>query len=205
MVRDEPVTIVDREVLKVLSTDTRMDIMKMLSEGGRTPSYVAKKLQKSDATIVEHLKVLQKAGLVKKTEAPGKKFVFYDLTERGRGIVSSKSRRLVIILSSSLISLGIGAGIIGTQLLNSMYAGSNALSGEVVQPLLSRAPEATDAALGSGVEEAAAKAIPTITQGGCILSTPPFWMTFGGIMLAISLVGLGFYFYKKQKMEEYRK
>jgi len=102
---EEPVTIVDREVLKVLSTETRMDIIKELSEGGRTPSDLSKRLNKSDATIVEHLDVLCKAGLVKKTEQPGKKWIFYSLTERGKGIISSKSRRLVIILSTSIIAL----------------------------------------------------------------------------------------------------
>src|SRR3972149_8464836 len=100
---EEPVTIVDRDVLKVLSVDTRMDIIKLLSEGGRTPSFMSKKLNKSDATVVEHLNALVKAGLVKKVEQPGKKWVFYTLTDRGYGIIKSKSRRLVIILGTSLI------------------------------------------------------------------------------------------------------
>jgi DNA-binding transcriptional ArsR family regulator len=102
---EEPVTIVDREVLKVLAVDTRMDILKILSEGSRTPSDLSKKLNKSDATIVEHLDVLCKAGLVKKVEQPGKKWVFYTLTEKGKGIVSSKSRRLIIILATSTLAL----------------------------------------------------------------------------------------------------
>jgi DNA-binding transcriptional ArsR family regulator len=103
--KDEPVTIVDRDVLKVLSADTRMDILKMLSKGDRTPSFIGKKLGKKSSTIVEHLDVLMKADLVKKIESPGKKWVFYTLTERGKGIVSSKSRRLIIILATSLFAL----------------------------------------------------------------------------------------------------
>jgi|GEM_PF-1518130 len=106
---EEPVTIIDRDVLKVLSVDTRMDILKVLSEGARTPSFISQKLNKNDATIVEHLDVLVKAGLVKKVERPGKKWVFYTLTERGQGIVSSKSRRLIIILSTSVLALLTGA------------------------------------------------------------------------------------------------
>lgn len=69
MSTDEPVTIVDREVLKVLSTDTRMDILKMLSKGDRTPSFIGKKLGKTSSTIVEHLDILVKVGLVKKLES----------------------------------------------------------------------------------------------------------------------------------------
>jgi len=106
---EEPVTIIDRDVLKVLSVDTRMDIIKILSEGARTPSDISKKLGKSDATIVEHLDAMVKVGIVKRVEQPGKKWVFYTLTERGKGIISSKSRRLIIILSISLLALLGGA------------------------------------------------------------------------------------------------
>lgn len=102
---EEPVTIIDRDVLKVISVDTRLDILKILAEGERNPSFISKKLHKSDATIIEHLETLQKVGLVKKVETPGRKWVFYTLTERGKGIISSKSRRLVIILGISLLSL----------------------------------------------------------------------------------------------------
>jgi len=101
---EEPVTIIDRDVLKVLSVDTRMDILKELSDGDRTPSDLGKRLSKSDSTIVEHLNVLCKHGLVKRIEQPGKKWVFYTLTERGYGVVSSKSRRLVIILGTSVLA-----------------------------------------------------------------------------------------------------
>jgi uncharacterized secreted protein with C-terminal beta-propeller domain len=108
---DEPVTIVDREVLKVLSADTRMDILKALSEGRRMPSFVARRLGKSDATIVEHLKTLEKAGLVRKTSAPGRKWVFYSLTERGESIVGGKSRKLVIIIALSLMVILAGSAM----------------------------------------------------------------------------------------------
>ena len=90
---EEPVTIVDRDTLKVMSVDTRIDILKELSNGDRTPSDLGKRLKKSDSTIVEHLNGLIKVGLVKRIEHPGKKWVFYTLTERGKGILSSKSRR----------------------------------------------------------------------------------------------------------------
>lgn len=102
---EEPVTIVDRDVLKVLAVDTRMDILKLLQKGERMPSYLSKELGKSNPTIIEHLDALQKAGLVSKLVQPHKKFVFYTLTEKGQGILSSRSRRLVIVLSSSVVSL----------------------------------------------------------------------------------------------------
>ncbi|MBI2110422.1 winged helix-turn-helix transcriptional regulator, partial [Candidatus Woesearchaeota archaeon] len=95
---EETVTIVDRNILKVLAGETRMDILKELSKGSRTPSDLGKMLGKMDSTIVEHLEALMKVGLVKKIEQPGKKWVFYTLTEKGDAILSKKSRNLVIIL-----------------------------------------------------------------------------------------------------------
>ncbi|MCX6820930.1 MAG: beta-propeller domain-containing protein [Candidatus Aenigmarchaeota archaeon] len=108
---DEPVTIVDRDVLKVLSADTRVDILKALSEGKRMPSWVARKLGKSDATIVEHLKALEKAGLVHKTSAPGKRWVFYSLTDKGEGMVGRGNRRLVIVIALSILVVFAGASM----------------------------------------------------------------------------------------------
>ena len=190
--RDEPVTIVDREVLKVLSTDTRMDILKILAEGKRNPSFVAKKLKKSDATIVEHLKVMESAGLVKKTTAPGKKWVFYSLTERGVGIVSSKSRRLVIILSSSIIGVIAGVGMLGS----SVYRAGISKGQMAARAVEEAAPALADAVLGAG--ETAAP------ESGVVIGYPHLTLYVATAVLVVSVIGIGFYFYKKSKMEKFK-
>lgn len=179
---EEPVTIVDREVLKVLSAETRMDILKILSSGGRTPSFVAKKLKKSDATIIEHLQALAKVGLVKKTVSPGKKWVFYSLTERGSGIVSSKSRRLVIVLATSLIGMALGIG----SFVGHLYTfGKFGL----------RAAETAAGELGRAAPAMGVTDIVSIT-----LAQQPIFLYTSIILLAISISGLGFYFYKKSNL-----
>jgi len=170
---DEPVTIVDREVLKVLSSETRMDILKLLSEGGRNPSFVAKKLGKSDATIVEHLQTLAKVGLIKKTVSPGKKWVFYSLTERGQGIVSSKSRRLVIILATSFIALAGGFVSFGRYYATRFYYFG-----------------AMEAARAPSVEK---------VFGEALISQSHILLYISVVLFAIGLTLLGFYFYKKPK------
>jgi DNA-binding transcriptional ArsR family regulator len=173
---EEPVTIVDREVLKVLSVDTRMDILKMLSEGARTPSHLSEKLNKSDATIVEHLEVLVKAGLVKKVEQPGKKWVFYTLTERGKGIVSSKSRRLVIILATSTLAL---LGGFASFFQHYTQFGYFATREEMVKAPLAGAQNVVSAPL-------------------------PTYLYLSIALFAIGLAGLIFYFYQKSKFKEVR-
>ncbi len=188
MSRDEPVTIVDREVLKVLSTDTRMDILKMLSKGDRTPSFLGKKLGKSSSTIVEHLDVLTKVGLVKKLESPGKKWVFYSLTERGEGIVKTKTRRLIIILATSLFALLGSIGSFGFHFYTegTLYA-----------------PRAM-----GGIEEVA-KAPPvlnvtttTVREVATQLTTQPIYLYLAIVLLVISAIGFIIYFYKKSKFKE---
>jgi Ca-activated chloride channel family protein len=74
---------------KTLSSDTRLDILKLLEdgEGGRTPSFISEKLEKSKATISEHLDRLVEAQLVEKEEVEGRKWVFYRLTPKGKSIV----------------------------------------------------------------------------------------------------------------------
>ncbi len=171
---EEPVTIVDRNVLKVLSVDTRMDILKILSEGDRTPSDLSKRLKKTDATIVEHLDVLCKAGLVKKIEQPGKKWIFYTLTERGEGIILSKSRRLVIILGTSLLS-----GIVGVAGLATYFARSGTFSAPA--EMVSKAP------------------VTGIGETGIVVSAAPsilFYLSIGLVVIAIA--GASFYFIQNQ-------
>lgn len=170
----EPVTIIDRDVLKVLAVDTRMDILKILSEGSRTPSDISKKLNKSDATIVEHLDTLCKVGLVKKVEQPGKKWVFYTLTDRGQGIISSKSRRLVIVLAISIFAL---AGGVTSFLQNSLQFGYLAARAE-----MESAPLATG-------------------QGKIVSASFPTYLYLSVALFVIACVGFIFYIYQKSKFK----
>ena len=170
---EEPVTIIDRDVLKVISVDTRIDILKVLAEGDRNPSFISRRLKKSDATIIEHLEALQKAGLVKKVEQPGRKWVFYTLTERGKGIISSKSKRLVIILLVSFIALG---GGIANLFLSSQYLGSN-FAERAALPL--RTPTLTS---GSTIATAQTQQFPLISI----------------VLFAIFLIGIVYYLRKSR-------
>jgi DNA-binding transcriptional ArsR family regulator len=171
---EEPVTIIDRDVLKVLSVDTRMDIIKILSEGARTPSDIGKKLHKSDATIVEHLNTMMKTGLIKKIEEPGKKWVFYTLTERGRGIISSKSRRLIIILSISLLVLLGGAFTFVNPLLQTFQAST----------LRQNLPAATEKSLTAGA-------------GSSAISTTQIYQYISLIFIFVGILGLVYYVYRR--------
>lgn len=187
MSTDEPVTIVDREVLKVLSADTRMDILKMLSKGDRTPSFLGKKLGKTSSTIVEHLDILVKVGLVKKLESPGKKWVFYSLTERGEGIVKTKTRRLIIILATSLFALLGSIGSFGFHFYTQSAVYAPRAMGGIDE--VAKAPSVLNAT--------------TTTIGEFIspLTTQPIYLYLSIVLLVISAIGFMVYFYKKLKYQ----
>jgi len=74
----------DAATEKLLDNPTRAGIMEELSTADKIPTDISAKLGKSKAAIVEHLAALSDAGLVERIATPGKKFVFYKLTQKGR-------------------------------------------------------------------------------------------------------------------------
>lgn len=97
---------VEEKILKIISSETRRKIIKELSNGSRTPSDLSRILSKNKSTIVEHLDKLVEAGLVEKTEKPGKKWVFYSLSKEGESITSTRpSTKIVIVLSMIFLCL----------------------------------------------------------------------------------------------------
>jgi len=83
--RQEPV--LDAATEKLLDNPTRAGIMEELSSADKIPTDISNKLGKSKAAVVEHLAALSEAGLVERIATPGKKFVFYKLTQKGRQVL----------------------------------------------------------------------------------------------------------------------
>lgn len=70
--------------MKLLENETRAGILQELSETEKIPTDISLRLGKSKATVIEHLDTLVQAELVERIETPGKKFVYYRLTQKGR-------------------------------------------------------------------------------------------------------------------------
>ncbi|GEM_PF-2822258 len=75
------------EVRMALSNETRVAIMRELEEVERIPTDISTRIGKSKATISEHLEQLVKVGLLEKVQTPGRKFVYYKLSSKGRTIM----------------------------------------------------------------------------------------------------------------------
>lgn len=94
---------IDRQTIKALSSDSRTEILKLLSEKRSIPADISKRLSLNSSTIAEHLQKLEKAGLVKK-EKTGHKWIYYEITEKGASLVKPKLPvRFILVLSIGLI------------------------------------------------------------------------------------------------------
>ena len=87
--RHEP--LIDAATERLLENPTRAGIMEELSSADKIPTDLSNKLGKSKAAVVEHLATLSEAGLVERIATPGKKFVFYKLTQKGRQVLLRKA------------------------------------------------------------------------------------------------------------------
>lgn len=84
--------------IKALASDTRV-MMKSLGERRKMPSELSREFSMAPSTIVEHLHVLERSGLIKRIET-GHKWKYYELTEKGRGLVKPKfPMQFVVMLS----------------------------------------------------------------------------------------------------------
>ncbi len=69
---------------------TQLEILEALSESQKIPTDIALQIKKSKSTTIEHLDALQKMGLVEKISHPGKKFVYYRLSQPANQILIKK-------------------------------------------------------------------------------------------------------------------
>ena len=97
---DDKITL-DRKILRALSSDTRINILKSLNIRPMTVSELSRILNLPKSTIHENLEKLIDAGLVKKRKSEGRKRVYYELTEKGRRLLLSHKTRIILLLSSA--------------------------------------------------------------------------------------------------------
>ncbi|MEM1658744.1 MAG: metalloregulator ArsR/SmtB family transcription factor [Candidatus Jordarchaeales archaeon] len=86
VVSDKNVTI----VAKALSSETRLEILRLLRDKKMDVSRIAETLNQTEANISAQIKILEKAGLVKSYYAPGQHGV--------KKICEPAVRRIVIII-----------------------------------------------------------------------------------------------------------
>ncbi len=96
--------ILDDKSFKALSADSRVNILKSLSQRRMTLTELSKKLSKESSTIKEHCSVLMDASLIKLID-DGHKWKYYELTGKGKTIIVPNLMEQVRVL----ITLCMGA------------------------------------------------------------------------------------------------
>jgi DNA-binding transcriptional ArsR family regulator len=90
---------------RALASETRAGIIKLLRDRNHTMTEISRKLGLSAPTIKEHLGILEGAELVQELDE-GRKWKYYRLTPKGRGIFSHEAPvNVFIVLGASIIAL----------------------------------------------------------------------------------------------------
>ena len=97
--------IIDRKTLFALASETRIEILKKLDERRMTLTELSESLNMSKTTVKEHLDKLVEAGLIKRIDE-GRKWIYYELTEKGKKILHPDSiTKIILLLSSAIASM----------------------------------------------------------------------------------------------------
>ncbi len=130
---EEKITL-DRETFKVLSSDTRIRILKYLNTRRMTLSELSKRLKMSVSTVKEHLDNLAAAGLIVQKDE-GHKWKYYELTRKGKNIINPVEKKVFIILGLSVVAFLFSSyGFISKLYTVPVFAGAE----------LTRAPSASE-------------------------------------------------------------
>ncbi len=100
-----PKLTLDMNTFKALASDTRLDILRALDGKKMNLNDICKITNLNKATLHEHLAKLNEAGLIKKKEREGHKWVYYKLTWKGEGLLHPENTRIVVMFSTTFISL----------------------------------------------------------------------------------------------------
>ncbi len=98
----------DRETFKALASDTRLNILRTLDGKKLGLNDISKATNLNKATLHEHLTKLNQAGLVKKKEREGHKWVYYKLTWKGESLLHPENTKIVVLFAITFLALWAG-------------------------------------------------------------------------------------------------
>jgi len=109
-----PKLTLDMAAFKALASDTRLSILRALDGKKLNLKELCKVTELNKATLHEHLVKLNEAGLVKKKEREGHKWVYYKLTWKGEGLLHPENTKIVVMFSTTFVSLLIAVVLIAS-------------------------------------------------------------------------------------------
>src|SRR2546425_7248235 len=116
-----PRVTLDQASFRALASEVRVEVLKKLDERRMTVTDLANALDLSKPTLLEHLEKLQTAELVKRIDE-GRKWIYYELTGRGRKILHPEKVTIVISLCLSMFLAAAGIFALASGLTSGMLA-----------------------------------------------------------------------------------
>lgn len=105
----EPKVTLDQASFRALASETRVAILRALSEHQMTLTQLAERLGISKPGVMKHLELLQEAGLVLR-DTPERKWIYYRLTTKGERILDPNKTRIMLALGFSIFAVALGVG-----------------------------------------------------------------------------------------------
>ena len=102
-----PRVTLDQASFRALASEVRIEVLKRLDERRMTVTDLANALSLSKPTLLEHLEKLQQADLVKRMDE-GRKWIYYELTGRGKKILHPERVTIVVSLCLSVLLAAVG-------------------------------------------------------------------------------------------------
>jgi len=98
----------DINAFKALASDTRLDILRTLDGKKMSLKDISNATNLNKATLHEHLSKLNEAGLIKKKERDGHKWVYYKLSWKGESLLHPENTKIVVLFATTFIALWAG-------------------------------------------------------------------------------------------------
>jgi DNA-binding transcriptional ArsR family regulator len=118
----------DADTFRALASSTRLTVLKALDERRKTLTELSRDLALNKATVHEHMQLLTAAGLVRKRDDEGRKWIYYELTWTGQRILHPEATTTFnLLLGLSIAAAGGGVAMLGRALgwwLAENHAGS---------------------------------------------------------------------------------
>lgn len=97
----------DLDAFKALASDTRLEILRTLDGKKMSLSEISRTTSLNKATLHEHLGKLQQAGLIKRKERQGHKWVYYKLSWKGESLLHPENSKIVVMFAAAFISISV--------------------------------------------------------------------------------------------------
>jgi len=133
MMPGPPKITLDQESFKALASEVRVDVLKKLDERRQTVTDLSNLLGLSKPTLLEHLEKLQNAGLVKRMDE-GRKWIYYELSDKGRKILHPERVAIVLALASTISLVAIGVFFLLATMTSGLIGGPAVTTGDQSMP-----------------------------------------------------------------------